>query len=165
MNGCILINELVLPMNRGLTATDRLNAAKTPWSSGDGASWVTTVLAVLALVGGVALVGFLGYGYLQRRKKEAKAFDDEGLQKGLSGNDLKLLQSMVGLIILKNPDTIYTAEDSFNQAATQLMQQRRTIAMSSAMQAELDAQVQSMREKLGFAASLEQSSDTGGVSA
>ena len=161
MNGCVLINELVLPMNRGLTALDRLNAAKNPWSGGEGAGWLVTIIILLALVGGVALVGFLGYGYLQRRK----AFANDGRRKGLSGNDLKLLQSMVGLINLKNADTIYTAEDSFNQAATQLMQQRRTIAMSSAMQAELDAQVQSMREKLGFAASLEQSSDTGGVSA
>ena len=163
MNGCVLRNELVLPMNRGLTALDRLDAAKTPWSDGDGIDWLTIVI-LLVVVGGVVLAVVLGYGYVQRRKRD-KAFDDEGLQKGLSGDDLKLLRYMVGLINLKSANTIYTADDSFNQAAAQLKQQDRTIAMSSVTQAELNAHVQSMREKLGFAASLEQSSDTGGVSA
>ncbi|HDY65465.1 MAG TPA: hypothetical protein ENH84_04440, partial [Phycisphaerae bacterium] len=153
MNACVLISELLLPMSRTLTGPERWEAMQGAWLLGGGASWAGTMVALLVLVGGVVLGAVLGYGYI-RRRKESEAFIDQGSHAGLGENDLKLLRYMVGLMNLKDPATIYTAEGLFNQAATRLMRDHRTIAMSPAMQAELNAQVQSMREKLGFRARL-----------
>ncbi len=149
MNGCVLISELALPMTRRLTVLERLEAIRNTWSPGGSPTWVGTIMVLLALVGLVVLGAILIHSYIQRHKK-SRAFVDQGLHAGLSKNELKLLRYMVALLSLKNPATIYTAEDLFNQTAARLMRHRRTLAFSAAMRADLYAQVQSMREKLGF---------------
>ncbi len=156
MNACVLISELLLPMSRTLTGPERWEAMQGAWLLGGGASWAGTMVALLVLVGGVVLGAVLGYGYI-RRRKESEAFIDQGSHAGLSENDLKLLRYMTGLVNLKNADTIFNAEDSFNQAVSQLMQHRRTIAISPTMRTELVAQVSSIREKMGFAPPSEES--------
>ena len=152
-----LTNGLLLPMAKRLTAVDRWSAVKNPWSGFEGENWVATAMGALVLLVGVTVVGIVSYGYIQRRKW-AKIFANDGRKKGLRENDLKLLRFMTSLVKMKNADAIYTAEDSFNQAAAQLMQNDRTIAMSPDMRAELVAQVSSMREKIGFASSSGESS-------
>ena len=149
MNGCVLISELPLPMTRTLTALERWEATRNTLSPGGASTWVGTIVVLLALVGLVALGAILVHSYIRRYKK-SRAFVDQGLHAGLSENELKLLRHMVALLSLKNPATIYTAEGLFNQTAARLMRHRRTLAFSAAMRADLYAQVQSMREKLGF---------------